>query len=121
MTETYGQMLTRRRKALGLTQIQFAEKAGIGSSSLSAYEVDSRLPTRHQRALIDQALARLEDAAGLTPVLAPDQALEQIAALGAEVAAVAADPIRAHLFWAEVLEYAGLEAARIKKKYGGAA
>lgn len=48
--------LKRRRKELGLTQAELAEKAGIAQNTISGYEAGERFPSRDNLGKLAEAL-----------------------------------------------------------------
>lgn len=60
MSDTYGSRLKACRRALGLTQTEFAEKVDLTRSSIANIEAD------RQRSLLDD-VARYADALGVDP------------------------------------------------------
>ena len=58
MKETFGQRLARIRKKKGLTQAQLARLIGVGTSTVTMWEIGERIPRDEMKVKLSEQLGR---------------------------------------------------------------
>ena len=79
-----GELIKKRRKAAGMTQVQLAEKCGITDSAIRNYELGNRMPSETQLQAIADALGVSPESLREVPLESSRQALELLFRLNEE-------------------------------------